>query len=181
MTKDLEETLAELGPGYREVVDRVVGAYRPIEAKGEQRSSCPSAVQPSTSDLQPSGKRGTLAGKSAAYLVAASLLVLLGLGVFFREPAVRDTSELRTVYTAAYAPNETALASIVASQRPDGSWANDFLTRQNAAALRHAQDAAMHVAYKKAVRYLKSRGLRPLSDAELKSRGDEAVRLQAKI
>jgi len=131
--------------------------------------------------LKPSSKRGALAGWSAAYLVAASLLVFLGLGVLFREPTVRGTSDSRMVYTVAYAPDETALASILASQRPDGSWDNDFITRQNAAALRNAPDANMHIAYKKAVRYLKSRGLRPLSDDELKARGDEAARVLAKI
>lgn len=184
MTKDLEETLAELGPGYREVVDRLVGAYRPPMAGtfegfgkfvGCERSatSIQQSNNPTTKQFSP--------GRSAAYLVAASVLVFLGIGIFFREPDVRGANDARLVYTVAYAPDETALASIISSQRPDGSWDNDFITCQNAAALRNAEGAEMQVAYKKAVRYLKSRGLRPLSDEELKARGDEAARILATI
>lgn len=169
MTKDLEDTLAELGPGYREVVDRLTDACR---ASAFHLSPLPTP------------SRGHVFRWTVGFLVAASLLILLGFGVFFRlgasqvRPAV-GVSEAKFVYTVAYAPDATALRSIVASQRADGSWSNDFLTRQNAAALRGATDAAALVAYKRALRYLRSRGLVPLTDAELKARGDRAARVLA--
>jgi len=182
MTKDLEETLAGLGPEYRAVVDRVIGAYeveggRCKEGRGDVSNS---SVQPLTSNLQTSGNRGALVSRRAAYLVAASLLVLLAFGVLFRAPTVRGTSGPRLAYTVAYVADEAALAVILASQRTDGSWDNDYITRQNAAALRNVRNVESQVAYKRAVRYLKSRGLRPLSDDELRARGDEAARLLAK-
>ncbi|MBR1921790.1 MAG: hypothetical protein IJ829_07315, partial [Kiritimatiellae bacterium] len=83
------------------------------------------------------------------------------------------------VYTIAYAPTEEALEELVASQRADGSWGNDFLTRQNAAALRSSPDARMQIAYRRAVRYLRTKGLAPLSDGELKSRGEYAAKFLA--
>ena len=46
---------------------------------------------------------------------------------------------------------------MLATQNPDGSWQNDFLTRRNAAALRGIP--AARVSYKKAVRYLNAKGL----------------------
>ncbi|MBQ6137808.1 MAG: hypothetical protein IJI73_10615, partial [Kiritimatiellae bacterium] len=70
--------------------------------------------------------------------------------------------------------------AILASQRADGSWTNDFITRQNAAALRRGESAAAKVAYRRAVRYLRSRGLSPLSDEELRDRGESAARVLAK-
>jgi len=152
MTKDLEDTLAELGPEYRAVVDRLLGTPRPVRTLP---------------------RLGTLAA-------AASVLVLLGLGFLFREPAVPRADSFRTAYTAAYASDDAALASILASQRADGSWGNDFITCQNAAVLRGARDEAQHIAYKKALRYLRSRGLRPLSDDELRARVVAAARILAK-
>ena len=41
---------------------------------------------------------------------------------------------------------------------------------QNAAALRKAGDAASQIAYKRAVRYLRTKGLDPISDLELEQR-----------
>ena len=83
------------------------------------------------------------------------------------------------VYTIAYAPTDEALEAIVASQRADGSWSNDFITRQNAAALRASCDERMRIAYCRAVRYLRSRGLSPLTDDELKVRGKYAAKVLA--
>ncbi len=169
MTKDLEETLAELGPEYREVVNRLRAAYRapkPFARPGE-----PKAI-PHT---------GRIAGWSVGYLVAATFLIFLGIGLAFRPTQARRLAFApQAVYTVAYAPNEAALAAIVSSQRADGSWSNDFLTQQNAAALRGAEGSAERIAYKKAVRYLRSKGLRPLSDEELKMRGDAAARMFAR-
>ena len=44
---------------------------------------------------------------------------------------------------------------------------------QNAAALRKANDEASQIAYKRAVRYLRTKGLGPISDAELQERSDK--------
>ena len=167
MTKDLEETLAELGPEYREVVNRLRAAYcapKPF-------------VQPKASETLPHSGRVT--GWSVGYLIAATFLIFLGIGIAFRPSHGRGgwVAAPQVVYTVAYAPDETALAAIVGSQRADGSWANDFLTQQNAAALRGVDGSAERIAYKKAVRYLRSKGLRPLTDEELKMRGDAAARM----
>ena len=48
---------------------------------------------------------------------------------------------------------------MIATQNPDGSWKNDFLTRRNAAALRASSDPAAQIAYKKAMRNLRTRGI----------------------
>ncbi len=70
-------------------------------------------------------------------------------------------------YVLAYG-GEGSVDELVRTQRADGSWENDFLTRQNAAALRGSERAS--VAYRKAVRYLRSRGLAPLPDDEFRAR-----------
>ena len=165
MTRDLEETLKELGPGYREVVDRLVAAFRPADAKSVA-TSAPRRVAPARP--QQAARRGHATGWSVAYLVAASLLVFVGLGVVFCSP--RRTPAAGRVYTVcASAPiNEYALAAvggddavreIIRTQNPDGSWQNDFLTRQNAAALMGVADEEAKVAFKKAVRNLRVRGI----------------------
>ena len=53
------------------------------------------------------------------------------------------------------------VSEMIATQNPDGSWKNDFLTRRNAAALRVCGDPAARIAYKKAARYLSFKGLLP--------------------
>ena len=159
MTKDLESTLGELGPGYREVVERVCAAY----------ASAPAA----------SPHRGRLALWSLGYLAAASLVIVVALAAVFspaREGAATALTEQELRYTAAYVADAAACEEIVAAQHPDGSWANDFLTRQNAAALRSATGVRERIAYKKALRYLREQNLAPLTDAELRERGDAAAR-----
>lgn len=166
MTRDLEETLAELGPGYREVVDRLTAAYEP-------RAMLPRATEKKSGT---GGSRGRVLGWTVGYLVAASLLVVVGLSVMTSSPASRGNDRgAFAVYTAAYASDAAALSAIIASQRADGGWSNDFLTMQNAAALRNCRDAEGSVAYRRAVRYLRTRGLRPLSDEELRRRGTAAA------
>ena len=161
MNGDLEKTLNELGPEYRDVVARLRSA-REVEPSGTRAFSLPR----------------TEWWRHVGYLVAASLLVALGLSIFMQDAAnaPREPYAGAKVYTVAYAPTEEALEIIVASQRADGSWTNDFITRQNAAALRASEDARMKIAYRRAVRYLRSKGLAPLTDEELKLRGEYAAR-----
>ena len=52
-----------------------------------------------------------------------------------------------------------AALEIVRMQKADGSWQNDFLTRRYAAALKSCPDARAQLAYRKAVRNLRVRGL----------------------
>ena len=152
MTKDLEGTLAELGAGYREVVERL----RACEIE-------PRAAALRTRRLAP-----------LPYLAAASVAAaLVGIACMFSSGRSAAQDGARRVYTAAYEGGDAAIEAMVSSQRADGSWANDFLTLQNAAALREAGGKAS-VAYKKAARYLRSRGLRPLTEEELRLRADLA-------
>ena len=166
MNGDLESTLNELGPEYRDVVARLRSA-RDIEPSGTRAFSLPR----------------TEWKRRAGYLAAASLAVALGLSIFMQDAAnaPREPYAGVKVYTGAYAPTEEALEVIVASQRADGSWSNDFITRQNAAALRASDDARMKIAYRRAVRYLRSKGLSPLTDDELKVRGEYAAKVLAGV
>lgn len=154
MNKDLEATLAELGPGYRELVARMKASYGLREdAPRVRRASFP----------------------RAAYLAAASLALAFGAAAFFAiAPRTAPSACLpANIYTAAYG-GPANVRELLETQRADGSWQNDFITRQNAAALRGVADAS--VAYRKAVRYLRSRGLSPLTDAELHERSLAAAR-----
>ena len=94
----------------------------------------------------------------------------------FTSPAEPAVDAPRSAYVLAYSPDAATVAVIVRTQHADGSWDNDFLTRQNAAALRSASGDAPRIAYRRAVRYLRAKGLAPLSDAELRARGDRAAR-----
>ena len=166
MNVDLESTLNELGPEYRAVVARLRSA-REVEPSGTRAFSLPR----------------TEWWRHVGYLVAASLLVALGFSIFMQGAAnaPREPYAGAKVYTVAYAPTEEALEIIVASQRADGSWTNDFITRQNAAALRASEDERMKIAYRRAVRYLRSKGLSPLTDDELKVRGEYAAKVLAGV
>ena len=132
MNKDLEEQLNEMGPEYRAVVMRLRAAR---EAQGIRD--------------QGSGIRG--------WLVAASLLVVVGLGVFFPTFQPRNSSISQPTYGAH--EYQMDIPEMIATQNPDGTWKNDFLTRRNAAALKVCGDPAAQVAYKKAMRNLRSRGV----------------------
>lgn len=164
MSRDLEETLGGLEPGCRDVVAR-------LRAAREIEPTC--------------GFSAPRRWRIAAPLVAASVTaVLLGAVVcrFVSQSRMARTSDAgMRIYTVAYAPTSEALEIIVSSQRADGSWANDFLTRQNAAALRASQDARFQLAYRRAVRYLRSKGLSPLTDEELSARGARAARFLAGV
>jgi hypothetical protein len=155
MSRDLEETLAELGPEYRTVVDRLRAAYPDVEVAAPRRRR---VVR----------RPFFAAAASAAGLLAAASVAL---ALFFCAPHDRRSAEgaFTGVYSLAYSGD---VESLLRTQRADGSWDNDFLTRQNAAALRFAKGLeGADVAYRRAVRYLRTKGLSPLSDAELHDRG----------
>ena len=140
MNRDLEEQLDEMGPEYRTIVARLRGA--------ETAPPHETTLLRGGSVSLPHGRR---------WLVAASLLVILGLGVFFStsQPLSLSTSQ------PSYGAHEYQMdvAEMIATQNPDGSWKNDFLTRRNAAALKACGNPAARVAYKKAMRNLRSRGV----------------------
>lgn len=166
MTRDLEETLNELGPGYREVADRLVAAFHPADEKTVAASAPRPAAVP---DRQPSARRGRVIGWSVAYLVAASLVVLIGMGVLFLHPSHRaSASKVYTVrattaeneYLLAIVRDDAAVMEMIRTQNQDGSWKNDFLTKRNCEALRQCRSPKAQVAYKKALRNLRHRNLR---------------------
>ena len=135
MNRDLEEQLNEMGPEYRAVALRLRAAR---EAQG-------------------AGKREKGKGKRE-WLVAASLLIIAGLSAIFIQ------SNNRTIEQSSnpqFAPREyrASVSEMIATQNPDGSWQNDFLTRRNAEALKLCGDPAAQVAYRKAVRNLRVRGV----------------------
>ena len=142
MSRDLEEQLNEMGPEYRAVVMRLRGAR---EAEFGQRTT--------------DSRRRSLSfvPRPLSYLTAASLLVFAGLGVVFlgRQGFRHETEDM------SFAPREyrASVDEMIATQNPDGSWKNDFLTRRNAAALKVCGDPAAQIAYKKAMRNLRARGV----------------------
>ena len=174
MTKDLEDTLNELGPEYRSVVDRLLSMPSVSITNHEPRTT---NHEPRTTNHEPR--------TTNHYLLAASLLLVVSLAIwnftsttlhssFFIFHSSPSPSSAPAVYTVAYASDEYALKAILASQQSDGSWSNDYLTMQNAAALRKANDEASQIAYKRAVRYLRTKGLGPLSDDEFQRRSARA-------
>ena len=142
MTKDLEMTIMELGPAYGDVVRRVMRSRRPLFRRR------PFAAAP----------------------LAAAACAALAFGVFFLRPSTCETPRrpMAHIYTVAY--NRSAAPELVRTQNPDGSWANDFVTRQNAAALSDATDSAARLAYRKAMHYIRLKGLSPLSRDEFAAR-----------
>ena len=135
MSRDLEEQLDEMGTEYRAVVMRLRAAR----------------------EAQSAGTREERRGKKG-WLVAASLLVILGLSAIFTQSNNRTIEQSNI---SLFGPSEyrASVSEMIATQNPDGSWKNDFLTRRNAAALRACDDPAAQVAYKKAMRNLRSRGV----------------------
>ena len=171
MSRDLEDTVAELGAGYGELVARLRAAYE-VESRRDG----------SASGLPPPRRAWTAGWRTVSFLVAASLLLALAVSALFVSgggdaaaagaPGFAFAAPGRSAYTAAYR-GRAAAEEMVRSQKDDGSWGSDFITRQNAAALRDVEGAT--VAYRKALRYLRSKGLSPLTDAELRARGEEAA------
>ena len=146
MNRDLEEQLDELGPAYRAVVARL-RAGREAEPAGRGARSSSGTRSSSNSSFS-----------RQAYLVAASLLVAVALGVFFSQSVNPPISQS---VNSPRAPREYVMTvpEMLATQNPDGSWQNDFLTRRNAEALRLCAGEEARIAYKKAMRNLRVRGL----------------------
>lgn len=143
MNADLEQELQE-HPELRPVADRLrAGRELVAERTIPVRRPFPA----------------TRAFRIASSLAAASLLAAVAFSVWFRPGPSRQT-----VRHVSYGAREYRLTveEMVATQNPDGSWQNDFLTQRNAALLRHVPAAA--IAYKRAVRYLRSKGMTPFQN-----------------
>ena len=144
MNADLKRQLEEMGPEYREMVDLLLSAHAPVAAV-----------------KRPARRGWWFAGSG---LLAAGLLIAVGLSVLPGIGEKRGGIDARCEYAFAHRGG-AAVEEIIRRQRIDGSWGTDFLTRQNAAALKLVPSARS--AYKKALRYLRSKGLQPMSEAEL--------------
>ena len=149
MNVDLEETLAAMGAEYRDF------ALRFKNADG--------AAAPDVRRVRRGFFRRFAAPAAAAALAAAALSPLFT----GRSGAPASAAPRASEYSLALSGGG-CIDEIVDSQNADGSWGNDFLTRQNAAALRNV--ASCSVPYRRALRYLRSKGLRPLTDEEMRLR-----------
>ena len=151
MSRDLEEQLDEMGPEYRVVVARLRGA-RAAEDLGQGTLEARRGFVSKVFRLRSKALR--------PILTAASLALIVGLGVFVRTSQTPHTSQTSQV-PCIRAPHEyrASVDEMIATQRADGSWQNDFLTRRNAAALRYCTAPAARIAYKKAMRNLRARGV----------------------
>ena len=159
MSRDLEEQLEEMGPAYRTVVARLRAA-REAEPGGHRTEG--SRQRPLSAAFCP-----------LPYLVAASLLVLLGLGVFFLQSNNRKigqsnnspslytvrVTDAQTEYTHAELRGDELVKEIIRTQNPDGGWKDDALTRRNAEVLRTCRSDEAQAAYRKAIDNLRARGL----------------------
>ena len=149
MTKDLEDTIAELGEGYRPFVERLQMAYAPVPDEGMVAA--------------PPHRRFSTGWRIPLLSAATVSAVLLGAAALFHGEtpaekvyAVRATDVVNE-YRLAIVRDDKAVQEMLRTQRPDGGWANDFLTRQNAAALRLCPDEKAQIAYRRAVRNLRLR------------------------
>ena len=139
MTEDLENTLRELGPGYREVASRLFSARK-----------------------TPGRFRRIALAARPCWLMAASVAAIAGFAALFvlapsRQPAA--PSAAGGEYRLALVADVASIREIIRTQNADGSWKTDFLTKRNAAALKGSEIAEARVAYKKAMRNLRMRGM----------------------
>lgn len=144
MSADLEATLTELGPGYREVVGRLRAAYEPQSDDGSDRF------------------RGRLLAVLAAAAIFACLVLGIHLGVVRATTSVENAYVVRVSdaaheYRLALMRNDEAVKELIRTQDADGGWKTAFLTRQNAEALRFCTSPEAQVAYKRALRNLRAR------------------------
>ena len=154
MNRDLEEQLDEMGPAYRAVVARLcAGREAEPGGRGARSSSDSRSSRNSSFSRQ-------------AYLVAASLIAAVALSVLFTQSTHHPITPspnhpITQSTTPPRAPREYVMSvpEMLATQNPDGSWQNDFLTRRNAEALRLCAGEEARIAYKKAMRNLRARGL----------------------
>ena len=155
MSRDLERQLEEMGPAYRTVVARLRAA-REVEPGGQRTKD--SRQRPLSAVFCP-----------LSYLVAASLLVLLGLGVVLFQTIKQSNNspslytvrvtDAQTEYTRAELRGDELVKELIRTQNPDGSWKDDALTRRNAEVLRTCKSDEAQAAYRKAIDNLRSRGL----------------------
>ncbi|MBO5643128.1 MAG: hypothetical protein J6S51_03885 [Kiritimatiellae bacterium] len=148
MTKDLEMTLMELGPEYSSVVNRLI--------KGKINV--------------PKKRRFGFEFIGSKILIAASVALALAIASVCLSYYSSSDNLFNTApraYKLAFIPS--ARTEIVSTQHEDGGWGSDFITRQNAAALEGSEIESERIAYRKAVRYLRLKGISPISRYELDS------------
>lgn len=149
MNKDLDRQLDEMGIEYRILVNKMLDAYRQPEmpATTVAVKRCPRWLQ------------------RVSWLVAASVVFALAVSALMRANVGAEAGgdDGRTAvpreYLLAHLRDSCSLDEIIRTQKPDGSWDTDFLTRQNASALKSANGEAARIAYKKAMRNLRNRGV----------------------
>lgn len=156
MTEDFKGTLDELGPEYIQVVDK-------LKNLGE--------IEPKNGRLF---VKRSVFFKRIGVLLAASVTLVIAMTFYFVKSnwdkkgiAEIDISASKPYFLAFNLTDERSIEEIKRTQKPDGSWNNDLLTRQNATALMKVDKSSL--AYRKAMRYLRSKGLSPLSDSEFQS------------
>lgn len=143
MNSDLETTLEELGPGYREMVGRMKGAF----------------AEPSAAGFRWRG-----------YLTAAGVIAVAALSFVFGRMAGAGSASgpgvcaaraicAENEYLLAHLRGDGAVEEMIRTQRPDGGWGNDFLTRQNASALSRSDMPGARIAARKAMRNLRLKGV----------------------
>lgn len=132
MTKDLEATLSEMDGAHRRMVRRMQAAF---------------ATAP--------WRRAYRAMLSAA---ALALVAALWATVVFWEGRHGQPSH-PSAFRLASDGGAAAIGEIIRTQNADGSWQTDFLTRQNARVLAGIRSADASLAYRKAMRNLRARGI----------------------
>ena len=156
MTEDFKETLDELGPEYIQVVDKLknLGEIEPRNGRFFVKRS--------------------VFFKRIGVLLVASLTLVIAMTFYFVKSnwdkkgiAEIDISASKPYFLAFNLTDAKSIEEIKRTQKPDGSWNNDLLTRQNATSLMKVDKSSL--AYRKAMRYLRSKGLSPLSDSEFQS------------
>jgi len=149
MNADLERQLDEMGPEYRAIAAKIVGAFDCDAAR---------TLRP------PPARRRSAPWLAIGLSAAAAVALFLCLGLLFRGGEGDKVYTVRVAdagaeYLLAHIRGDEAVKELIRTQRPDGSWGSDFLTRQNARALKRSGAPEAQIAYKKAMRNLKSRGI----------------------